>query len=122
MTTASACRVDPGGTVGRRWPSCRFWCCWCCRPSTRPGKRVGVRSASTTSAIWRLAMIHYESTYGSFPPAVPSCSPAAYNTLGREQGVDCVGPNWAMQILSQMEDEALYEHVLACVLYPVACV
>ena len=62
-----------------------------------------------------LAMIHYESTWGSFPPAVPSCSPHTYNSLGREQGVECVGPNWAMQVLSQMEEEALYGDVVACV-------
>lgn len=62
-----------------------------------------------------LAIIHYDATYGSFPPAVPSCSPQAYNTLGREQGVDCVGPNWAMQVLSQMEEQWLYEQVLDCI-------
>ncbi len=62
-----------------------------------------------------VAIINYDATYGSFPPAVPSCASRAYNTLGREQGVDCVGPNWAMQILSQMEEQWLYEQVLDCI-------
>ena len=51
-----------------------------------------------------LSMVHYESAHLSFPPGLPSCSPHAYNSLGREQGVDCVGPNWAMQVLSLMEE------------------
>ena len=62
-----------------------------------------------------LSMVHYESAHLSFPPGLPSCSPRAYNSLGREQGVDCVGPNWAMQVLSLMEEDTLYEFVLDCV-------
>ncbi len=41
-----------------------------------------------------LAMINYESTFGSFPPAVPVCSEQAWVSTGTQNGLYCAGPNW----------------------------
>jgi type II secretory pathway pseudopilin PulG len=61
-----------------------------------------------------IAVINYESAQGAFPSALPVCNSTPFNSLGRERGVDCAGPNWAMQILSQMEEDTMYDQVAAC--------
>ena len=38
-----------------------------------------------------------------------------YNSLGRETGVSCMGPNWAGQILGHIEETHRYEQLVACV-------
>jgi hypothetical protein len=60
------------------------------------------------------AMIHYESAHGSFPSAVPLCDSRVMNVLGRETGVDCLGPNWASQLLGFIEEDAAYEKLALC--------
>lgn len=66
-----------------------------------------------------LAFVNYESTYGSFPPNIPNCTVAKsfadhLPSTGTQAGLNCAGPNWAMQILGQMEEEALYRATVAC--------
>ena len=62
-----------------------------------------------------LAMINYESTFGSFPPASPNCTGKDYwISTGTQTGHTCAGPNWAMQILGQVEEVQLYDAVVNC--------
>lgn len=61
-----------------------------------------------------LAMVNYESTYGSFPPAVPSCTKQLWLSTGTQNGNVCAGPNWAMQILGQIEEVQLQQYVVLC--------
>ena len=61
-----------------------------------------------------LAMVNYESTYQSFPPAIPSCTERAWISTGTQTGNTCHGPNWAMQILSFMEETSMYEKTVQC--------
>lgn len=61
-----------------------------------------------------LAMVNYESTYQSFPPAIPACSERAWVSTGTQNGLTCHGPNWAMQILGFMEEQALYQNTVQC--------
>lgn len=61
-----------------------------------------------------LATLSYESHYTSFPPALPSCTAEAYNSLGTQLGNNCAGPNWAMQLLAFMDEEELHQNVVQC--------
>lgn len=61
-----------------------------------------------------MAMIHYESAHRTFPSAVPLCDDRFYNSLGREAEVSCMGPNWASQILSLIDERTLYQDLVQC--------
>jgi prepilin-type N-terminal cleavage/methylation domain-containing protein len=62
-----------------------------------------------------LAMVNYESTYQSYPPNVPNCTPNNHwISTGTQTGAHCMGPNWAMQILGQMEEVQLQQYVVQC--------
>ena len=61
-----------------------------------------------------LATVNYESLHGSFPPALPSCTADAYQSMGAPLGNYCAGPNWATQILALMKEQQLHEDVVNC--------
>ena len=61
-----------------------------------------------------LAMVNYESAFRAFPPAIPSCTTQAQNSLGTQCGNVCHGPNWAQQILGQLEEVDLAKRVSKC--------
>ena len=61
-----------------------------------------------------LAMVNYESTFGSYPPAVPVCSEQAWTSTGTQNGLWCAGPNWAGQILGQMEEVEMDRLLVQC--------
>jgi len=61
-----------------------------------------------------LAMVNYESTFGSYPPAVPVCTERAWVSVGTQTGLVCAGPNWAGQILGQMEEIELDRLLVKC--------
>jgi prepilin-type N-terminal cleavage/methylation domain-containing protein len=62
-----------------------------------------------------LAMVNYESTFGSFPAAVPNCTTSNHWISGGTQvGFHCSGPNWAGQILGQIEEDQLQQGLITC--------
>jgi prepilin-type N-terminal cleavage/methylation domain-containing protein len=62
-----------------------------------------------------LAMVNYESTFGSFPPAVPNCTTAQHwISTGTQNGFHCAGPNWASQIAGQIEEDQLLKFSVEC--------
>jgi prepilin-type N-terminal cleavage/methylation domain-containing protein len=62
-----------------------------------------------------LAMVNYESTFGSFPAAVPNCTTNNHWISGGTQtGFYCSGPNWAGQILGQIEEDQLQQGLITC--------
>lgn len=62
-----------------------------------------------------LAMVNYESTFGSFPPAVPNCTTQRqWISTGTQTGFHCAGPNWASQIAGQIEEDQLQRNVVQC--------
>ncbi len=61
-----------------------------------------------------VAMVNYVGAHNTFPAALVSCTDDAFNSLGRQRGVPCAGPNWASQILSQMDEELMYDQLIAC--------
>ncbi len=66
-----------------------------------------------------LAIVNFESQTGTYPPGLPTCMPAAqaYTSIFGPTGSNactCCGPNWAMQILPQLEAKDLYDNVLSC--------
>jgi prepilin-type N-terminal cleavage/methylation domain-containing protein len=61
-----------------------------------------------------VAMVNYESTYGSYPPALPSCTEIAWTSTGTQQGNICAGPNWASQILGQVEEVQMARYLSQC--------
>ena len=66
-----------------------------------------------------LAMVNYESQYGAYPAAVPNCTKAkSYSdqlvSVGSSLGLKCAGPNWAMQILGNIEETQLAQNVRRC--------
>jgi prepilin-type N-terminal cleavage/methylation domain-containing protein len=62
-----------------------------------------------------VAMIDYQSAQGTFPTAAPLCDARSYNSLSRGAGVSCMGPNWANQIFGHIEEDQLYEKLVACI-------
>ncbi len=84
--------------------------------------REAARRAQCTNNLKQiaLAMVNYESTYGAFPAAIPNCTVGKnfsdyYSSTGTQAGLNCAGPNWAGQILGQMEEETLYKALVACI-------
>ena len=61
-----------------------------------------------------LAMVNYESAFRAFPPAIPSCTTKTQHSLGTQVGNLCHGPNWAQQLLGQMEELDLSKRVSKC--------
>ncbi len=62
-----------------------------------------------------LAMVNYESAYRTLPAAIPVCTDRGANiSTGTQNGLVCAGPNWASQILGQMEEELLDRLLLDC--------
>ncbi len=85
-------------------------------PAVNAVREMGRRTQCTNNQRNLIvAVINYESAHGAFPSALPVCSSKPFNSLGRERGADCTGPNWAMQILSQMDEDTMYDQVVACI-------
>ena len=61
-----------------------------------------------------IAMNTHESTYGSFPPGLPSCTEKNEHSVGTQRGNVCAGPNWASNLLGQIEEQLAYEKILDC--------
>lgn len=62
-----------------------------------------------------VAMINYESTFKSLPPALPNCTiEQPFASTGTQTGLHCAGPNWAMAILGQIEEDQLNNYVKQC--------
>ncbi len=61
-----------------------------------------------------IALQGHHEAYGSFPPGVPSCTAQTWITGGTQAGAFCQGPNWAMNILAQLEEIQMYEAVRGC--------
>ncbi|MDG2385270.1 MAG: DUF1559 domain-containing protein [Pirellulaceae bacterium] len=61
-----------------------------------------------------LAMVNYESTFRAYPSAVPSCTENAWVSTGTQTGNICAGPNWAGQILGQIEEIELDRWLVKC--------
>jgi len=62
-----------------------------------------------------LACLNYEQHWGCLPPGVPKCHDSPHLQGGDNCGNLCVGPNWAMNILPQIEQYELFDLVQACV-------
>jgi prepilin-type N-terminal cleavage/methylation domain-containing protein len=79
--------------------------------------REAARRAQCTNKVKQiaLAMVNYESTYGSYPPAVPNCGTRNHwISCGTQVGFVCAGPNWASQIMGQIEEEFLQQSIIQC--------
>lgn len=61
-----------------------------------------------------MALQSHHEAYGCFPPGVPSCSENTWITGGVQEGADCQGPIWAVNILAQMGETGMYQHVYDC--------
>ena len=71
-----------------------------------------------------LAMHTFHQFQKAFPAGLPTCMPAAANqqtTLyqnifgsGASNACTCCGPNWAVQILPQLEQKNMYDNVMLC--------
>jgi prepilin-type N-terminal cleavage/methylation domain-containing protein len=58
-----------------------------------------------------VALHNYHSRFGSFPPGIPSCTLRNYMQGGTQTGNYCQGPNWALNILPDLDDNILFEYV-----------
>jgi prepilin-type N-terminal cleavage/methylation domain-containing protein/prepilin-type processing-associated H-X9-DG protein len=66
-----------------------------------------------------LAIVNFEAQTGAYPPGLPTCMDPkkAYTNIFGPTGSNnctCCGPNWATQILPQLEGKDLYDNVLNC--------
>lgn len=78
--------------------------------------REAARRAQCINKVKQLsiAMLNFESAFRAFPPAIPSCTTETQHSLGIEAGNTCHGPNWAQQILNQLEEVQLARSVQKC--------
>ncbi|MBN2021851.1 MAG: DUF1559 domain-containing protein [Pirellulales bacterium] len=63
------------------------------------------------------AMHHHHSRYGCFPPGIPSCTAENWNQGGTQAGAYCQGPNWALNILADLEQKKIWDYVLKVMEY-----
>jgi prepilin-type N-terminal cleavage/methylation domain-containing protein len=61
-----------------------------------------------------LAIANHESTFASFPPGLPKCDANVEASTGTQNGNICCGPNWATNILGQMEETQMFDFVVDC--------
>jgi hypothetical protein len=61
-----------------------------------------------------LACINYESTFGIFPPAAVNFSAGKQHWIStsNEHGMTLAGPNWSIQILTQLGEDKMYLAVM----------
>lgn len=84
-------------------------------PAVNAAREMGRRSqCMNNQRNLALAMHQYDAAHAAFPSAVPLCDARVYNVLGRETGVDCIGPNWASQLLGFLEEDLAYESIAKC--------
>ena len=78
--------------------------------------REAARRAQCTNQIRQiaLAMSNYESAAKAFPAGLPSCTARNWHGVGTQRGNYCAGPNWAMTILGQIEEQRMYDDVFDC--------
>jgi len=58
-----------------------------------------------------VALEHHHEAYGSYPPGVPSCTKNNWITGGTQVGAYCQGPNWACNLLEQLDEQLLFQYV-----------
>jgi prepilin-type N-terminal cleavage/methylation domain-containing protein len=69
-----------------------------------------------------LALHSHHSAHKTFPPGVPTCTVRDWKAGGTQVGAVCVGPNWATNILTGLEQQVLVQYVEACLeTQPSAC-
>jgi prepilin-type N-terminal cleavage/methylation domain-containing protein len=61
-----------------------------------------------------VALNNHLSNHGSFPPGLPSCTEANQHSVGTQAGNVCCGPNWACNILGEMEETAMFDYLTDC--------
>jgi prepilin-type N-terminal cleavage/methylation domain-containing protein/prepilin-type processing-associated H-X9-DG protein len=65
-----------------------------------------------------VALATFESQNGAYPPGLPTCMDSTkvniYQMIGGPNACTCCGPNWATQILPQIEQRELFESVKTC--------
>jgi hypothetical protein len=61
-----------------------------------------------------VALNNHLSNHGSFPAGLPSCTAKNEKSGGTGAGNVCCGPNWAYNILGEMEETAMYDYVVDC--------
>ena len=71
-----------------------------------------------------LALQNFHTAQKSFPPGFTSCMPTSNNSptanlanvfgTGATNACTCCGPNWALQIMPQMEQRAIFDNVINC--------
>ena len=62
------------------------------------------------------ALATYEATNGCLPPGQPSCMAPEeqWRTGGSDFGADCQGPNWAVALLSYLDEKPMAANVKKC--------
>jgi prepilin-type N-terminal cleavage/methylation domain-containing protein/prepilin-type processing-associated H-X9-DG protein len=60
-----------------------------------------------------VALASHEEMYGSYPPGLGVCMGewGGWNTGGKEAGAWCQGPNWALNILAQLEEVEMFNRL-----------
>ena len=77
--------------------------------------REAARRAQCANHLKQLgtAMHNHHSRYNCFPPGIPSCTRNNWIQGGTQSGAFCQGPNWALNLLPELEEQKLWDYVRA---------
>jgi prepilin-type N-terminal cleavage/methylation domain-containing protein len=59
-----------------------------------------------------IAINNHASAHGTYPPGLPSCTERNEVSTGTQSGNICAGPNWACNILGEMEEPIMFQYVM----------
>ena len=81
-------------------------------PPAVQSARETARRAQCANQIKNIAQAchSHESTHGGFPPGIASCTAENWITGGTGTGAYCQGPNWAVNILAQMDQMQMWNY------------
>ncbi|MCA9212018.1 MAG: DUF1559 domain-containing protein [Planctomycetales bacterium] len=86
--------------------------------ANRAREQSRVNQCASSMRTIGISVLNYETVFRVFPAAAPSCTTEAWLSTGIENGQTCVGPNWAVKILGQLDEVTLARDLKRAIVPP----